>query len=46
VEDYVGLIELVFVFLSLAAGWLVLEWQGKRLDQRREAASDKDGTKP
>jgi hypothetical protein len=46
VQDYVGLIELVFVFLSLAAGWLVLEWQGKRLDRQREAARDKDGTKP
>uniref|UniRef100_Q07S14 Uncharacterized protein n=1 Tax=Rhodopseudomonas palustris (strain BisA53) TaxID=316055 RepID=Q07S14_RHOP5 len=45
-QDYVGLIELVFVFLSLAAGWLVLEWQGKRLDRQREAARDKEGPKP
>jgi hypothetical protein len=46
VQDYAGLIELVFVFLSLVVGWLILERQGRRLDRQREAARDKDGTKP
>lgn len=44
-QDFAGLIELLFVFLSLGVGWWVLERQGKRLDRQREAR-DKDGTKP
>jgi hypothetical protein len=44
-QDYAGLIELIFVFAMLGVGWLVLERQGKRLDRAREAR-DKDGPKP
>lgn len=36
-ENYAGLIELIFVFAMLGVGWLVLERQGKRLDRAREA---------
>jgi hypothetical protein len=41
-ENYFGLIEFVITAL-FAASWAILEWQGRRLDRKREA--DKaDGT--
>jgi hypothetical protein len=35
-DDYLGLIELFVVVMFLSA-WAVLEWQGRRLDRKREA---------
>jgi hypothetical protein len=41
-DDYLGLIELLFVFLCLIAGWAVMEAQGRRLDRQRAARDKKD----
>ena len=35
-EEYYGLIEFVVVALFISA-WAVLEWQGRRLDRKRDA---------
>lgn len=35
-EDYLGLVEFAFAGLFIMA-WAVLEWQGRRLDRKREA---------
>ena len=35
-ENYYGLVEFLFVAL-FAMAWVVLEWQGRRLDRKREA---------
>jgi cbb3-type cytochrome oxidase subunit 3 len=41
-ENYLGLIELVLVFLCLIAGWAIMEWQGRRLDRARAAREKKE----
>ena len=35
-ENYLGLVEFLFAGLFIAA-WAVLEWQGRRLDRKRDA---------
>ena len=35
-DDYLGFIEF-FVVAMFAAAWAILEWQGRRLDRRRDA---------
>ncbi len=42
-ENYYGLIEFFFVLLFIAA-WAVLEWQGRRLDRKRDAEHAKQAT--
>ena len=39
-ENYYGLIEF-FVVAMFAMAWAVLEWQGRRLDRRKEAERGK-----
>ena len=40
-ENYLGLIELFFVAL-FGIAWAILEWQGRRLDRRKEAERAKE----
>ncbi|MCX7320182.1 MAG: hypothetical protein NT113_12075 [Hyphomicrobiales bacterium] len=35
-DDYLGFIEL-FVVVLFAGAWAILEWQGRRLDRKKEA---------
>lgn len=35
-ENYLGLVEFSFVAL-FAMAWAVLEWQGRRLDRKKDA---------
>ncbi len=34
-SDYLGFVEF-FVVALFAAGWAILEWQGRRLDRKRD----------
>ena len=44
-DSYLGLIEFAFTSLFVLA-WLVLEWQGRRLDRKKEAErANEDQTK-
>lgn len=40
-NDYVGFIELFVVALFIGA-WAILEWQGRRLDRKKEAERIKE----
>jgi hypothetical protein len=40
-ENYYGLIEF-FAVAMFATAWAVLEWQGRRLDRRKEAERAKE----
>jgi hypothetical protein len=42
-ETNFGLIELVLVFVLFGVGWVVMEWQGKRLDRAR---AERDKSSP
>lgn len=35
-EGYLGFVEF-FVVAMFAAAWAILEWQGRRLDRKRDA---------
>jgi hypothetical protein len=35
-DQYIGLFEFLIVAM-FALGWAVLEWQGRRLDRKKEA---------
>lgn len=35
-EDYLGFVEF-FIVALFAAAWAILEWQGRRLDRKRDA---------
>jgi hypothetical protein len=41
-ENYYGLIEFAVVAMFVVC-WLILEWQGRRLDRKREAEKAKQG---
>lgn len=40
-DDYLGFIELFVVTLFIGA-WAILEWQGRRLDHKKEAERIKE----
>jgi hypothetical protein len=40
-DDYLGFIEF-FVVALFAGAWAILEWQGRRLDRKRDAARAKE----
>ncbi|MET0707705.1 MAG: hypothetical protein ABWY82_12820 [Tardiphaga sp.] len=40
-DNYLGFIEF-FVVAMFVMAWLVLEWQGRRLDRKKEAERSKD----
>jgi hypothetical protein len=40
-ENYLGLIEFFVVAMFIGA-WAILEWQGRRLDRKRDAERAKD----
>ena len=44
-EQYYGLIEFLFVIL-FGLCWLVLEWQGRRLDRQRDVERAKTPDAP
>jgi len=43
-ENYLGFIEF-FVVAMFAMAWAVLEWQGRRLDRKKEAERAKENGK-
>ena len=43
-ENYLGFIEF-FVVAMFAIAWAVLEWQGRRLDRKKEAERAKENGK-
>ena len=34
------------IVLAFGVGWLILEWQGRRLDRQRDARDQSDREKP
>ena len=42
-EQYYGFVEF-FVVILFGLCWLVLEWQGRRLDRKRDAERAKQAT--
>lgn len=42
-DDYLGFIEF-FVVALFAMAWAILEWQGRRLDRKKEAERAKKQT--
>ena len=40
-ENYLGFVEFFFVAM-FAMAWAVLEWQGRRLDRKKEAERAKE----
>jgi hypothetical protein len=40
-DNYLGFIEF-FVVALFALAWAILEWQGRRLDRKKDAAREKE----
>jgi hypothetical protein len=44
-ENYYGLVELVAAAMLIGC-WAILEWQGRRLDRKRDAEKAKQQNNP